>query len=217
MIMTSNGEAFKKPQSLEKLDKKVKNLQKSLSKKKKFSQNFKKEVRKLQKVYTKISRVKKDNLHKITTQLANNHGIVVLEDLKTKNMTRSAKGISEKPGKRVRAKAGLNKAILQNNWYEFEMLLKYKIEWKGGKLLKVNPAYTSQTCNKCGHVDKASRKDESYLCVKCGHEDHADVNGAKNILGRGTAFKSVETLTSADSPSRVRKVRSVKQKPILSN
>lgn len=216
MAVTSDGEFLRKP-ALEKLEAKVRKIQKRLSKKKKLSNNFFKEKAKLQKAHSKITRVKRDNLHNVTTRIAKSHGVVVLEDLKTKNMTRSAKGNAEKHGRNVKAKSALNRSILQNNWYEFETLLKYKLEWSGGRLLKVDPKYTSQNCNKCGHTDKANRKDESFKCLSCGHEDHADINGAKNILGRGTAFKLVETLTSAKPLSRVGKVKSVKQESILGN
>lgn len=216
MAVTSDGEFLRKP-ALEKLEDKVKKIQKRLSKKKKFSKNFFKEKEKLQKAHSKITRVKRDNLHKVTTRIAKSHGVVVLEDLKTKNMTKSTKGNAEKHGKNVKAKSGLNKSILQNNWHEFETLLKYKLEWSGGRLSKVDPKYTSQSCNKCGHTDKANRKAESFKCLSCGHEDHADINGAKNILGRGTACKLVETLTSANSQTRARKVKSVKQESILGN
>lgn len=216
MIVTSDGEFIRKPE-LSKLEAKVKKIQKRLSKKKKFSKNFFKEKAKLQKAHSKIVRVKRDNLHKITTRITKSHGVVVLENLQTKNMTRSAKGNAKKHGKNVKAKSSLNRAILQNNWYEFETLLKYKLEWSGGRLVKVNPAYTSQECNKCGHTEKANRKDESFKCLSCGHQDHADINGAKNILGRGTTCKLVEILTSANSQTRARKVKSVKQESILGN
>ena len=216
MAVTSDGEFLRKP-ALEKLEDKVKKIQKRLSKKKKFSNNFFKEKAKLQKTHSKITRVKRDNLHKVTTRIAKSHGVVVLEDLKTKNMTKSAKGNAEKHGKNVKAKSGLNKAILQNNWYEFETFLKYKLEWSGGRLSKVDPRYTSQICNKCSYTDKANRKGEFFKCLYCGHEDHADVNGARNILGRGTTCTLVETLTSANSQTRARKVKSVKQESILGN
>lgn len=214
MAVTSDGKFLRKP-FLNKLERKVKKVQKRLSKKKRFSKNFFKEKAKLQKAHSIITRVKRDNLHKITTQIAKSHGVVVLESLQTKNMTRSAKGNAEKHGKNVRAKSGLNRAILQNNWHEFETLLKYKLEWSGGILVKVNPAYTSQICNKCEYTKKDNREGENFQCLSCGHQDHADINGAKNILGRVTALKSVETLTAVGVQSKSKQVKSVKQKPLL--
>jgi putative transposase len=214
MAVTSEGESLRKP-NLEKLEAKVKKIQKRLSKKKKFSKNFQKECVKLRKTHSKIVRVKRDNLHKVTTRIANNHGVVVLENLQTKKMTRSAKGTAEKHGKNVKAKSGLNRAILQNNWYEFETLLKYKLEWSGGRLVKVDPKFTSQSCNRCGHTDKANRKVDSFKCLSCGHKDHADINSAKNILGRGTAFEPVETVASGRPQKRAVKVKSAKQEPAL--
>lgn len=218
MAMTSDGEAITMPmEDILKLESKLHKEQRRLAKKKKGSENFIKQKKKVAKVYAKITNIKRDNLHKVTTRLANNHGIIVLEDLKTRNMTRSAKGTIGKHGKNVRAKSGLNKAILRNNWHEFETLLAYKLAWRGGVLRKVDPKFTSQVCSICGHCEKENRKSEMFLCLKCGHQDHADVNGAKNILGRDTASKLVETLTSAKTQSRVRKVKSVKQEPLLGN
>ena len=67
----------------------------------------------------------------------------------------------------------------------------------------------------CGHCEKENRKNESFVCKKCGHGDHADVNAAKNILGRGTAFEPVETVASGRSKSRAVKAKSAKQEPVL--
>ena len=63
--------------------------------------------------------------------------------------------------------------------------MEYKAEWRGGEVIKVAPKYTSQTCSKCGHVEKANRETQAtFLCQKCGHKENADVNAAKNILTR---------------------------------
>jgi putative transposase len=125
--------------------------------------------------------------HERTTEIAATHGVVVLEALKTRNMTASAAGTAAEPGRNVRQKAGLNRAILENGWYQFEVLLSYKIAERGGELRKVSPAYTSQCCAECGTVDKSSRENQAnFHCIHCGHTAHADLNAARNILRAGT-------------------------------
>ena len=99
---------------------------------------------------------------------------------------KSAKGTKEKPGKNVAAKRALNRKITQQGWGMFFEFLEYKLKEHGGRLVKVDPKYTSQTCSRCGHVDKENRKSQSrFVCESCGHVDNADVNAAKNILARG--------------------------------
>ena len=115
----------------------------------------------------------------------------MLEDLKIANMSKSAKGSLEKPGKNVSAKSGLNKSILDQGWFEFKRQLKYKLNWFGGELVLVNPRYTSQRCYACGYVDKENRKTQiKFECKSCVHEDNADNNAALNILAAGHAVSA---------------------------
>ena len=103
-----------------------------------------------------------------------------------KNMSRSAAGNADKPGKNVAAKSGLNKAILDQGWFEFRRQLNYKLDWNGGILIAVPPQYTSQTCPCCDHVAKANRQTQAkFECMECGYANNADVVGATNILARG--------------------------------
>lgn len=135
----------------------------------------------------KIARIRLHWNHERTTEIAAMHSVVVLEALKTKSMTASAAGTVDEPGRKVRQKAGLNRAILNNAWHQFETLLSYKIAERGGELRKVNPAYTSQCCAECGTIDKASRESQAtFRCGHCGHTAHADTNAARNILRAGT-------------------------------
>ena len=99
-------------------------------------------------------------------------------------MTKSAKGTTENPGRNVARKRGLNRGISESAWGLFDRMLAYKARG----VVKINPAYTSQTCNACGVVDKASRKSQArFQCVACGHEANADINAARNILAAGMA------------------------------
>ena len=123
-----------------------------MSRKVKFSNNWKKAKTSVQQVHKAIANARKDFLHKTTTTISKNHALVCIEDLQIRNMTRSSKGTSAKPDKRVRKKSGLNRAILDQGWGEFRRQLEYKMTWNGGMLLAVPAHYTSQTCPSCAHV-----------------------------------------------------------------
>ena len=215
MGMTSEGECLELPLGrFRELEKKLAKEQRVLARKTLGSHNYKKQKVRVAKCHAKIANVRKDSLHKITNGIAKSHGLVVLENLKIKNMTASASGTLEEPGKRVAQKRGLNKAILQQGWGEFARQLAYKLSWAGGELRKVPPQYTSQKCSNCGHVHSKNRRKERFLCLACGHADHADVNAAKNILALGYSVTvcggaSVGVLANA----KTRRV-SKKQKPV---
>jgi transposase len=122
---------------------------------------------------------RKDWVEKTSTDLARRFDLIRVEDLKIRNMTRSAKGTRENPGRRVRQKAGLNRSILAQGWG----LLVARLEQKAsGRVEKVNPAFTSQRCSVCGHVAADSRQSQAlFVCVACHQTSHADVNAARNI------------------------------------
>jgi putative transposase len=151
------------------------------------SNRLRKAQARVARIHQKIARQRADFLHKLSTEVAKEHALVCLEDLKVGAMSASAKGTTEAPGKRVRQKSGLNRSILDQGWSAFKTQLGYKLQWRRGQLVLVDPAYTSQRCNACGHADKGNRKAEAFRCVACGHTDHADVNAAKNILAAGLA------------------------------
>src|SRR6185437_13321414 len=129
--------------------------------KKKFSKNWKKTVFQVNRLHRKIAHIRQDYLHKITHTISKNHAIVCVEDLQIKNMSHSASGTLAKPGKQVKAKSGLNKAILDQGWYEFRRQLEYKQRWRGGMVIAVSPKYTSQTCPECSKVDSCNRLTQS--------------------------------------------------------
>ncbi len=118
-------------------------------------------------------------------------------------MSKSAAGTVDEPGRNVAAKSGLNRAILDQGWYEMRRQLEYKQRWRGGEVQTVNPAYTSQKCSCCGHTAKKNRQSQAvFVCVACGYEANADINGARNILAAGHAVLSGLT---PDAPVRRRK------------
>nr|WP_214323639.1 RNA-guided endonuclease TnpB family protein [Nonomuraea sediminis] len=114
--------------------------------------------------------------------LCDRYGTVVLEDLKTKNMTASAAGTVDQPGTNVAQKSGLNRAILDKGWHGLERSLGNAARRTGTRIVKVNPAYTSITCSACGWVDATSRESQArFACTSCEMVAHADVNAAVNI------------------------------------
>ncbi len=148
-------------------------------------------------MHQKIARQRADFLHKLSTELADQYAVFCIEDLKVTNMTASTAGTADAPGCRIRQKAGLNRSILDQGWSEWARQLEYKLGWRGGQLIKVPAAYTSQRCSACGHVHADNRRAERFRCLACGHTDHADVNAAKNILAAGLAVlaRAVHTAT----------------------
>ena len=188
-VALSNGTQVKGPEPGKKARRKLAKLQRALARKKKFSRNWRKQGAKIQKLHTHIAQVRRDFLQKLSTTIVQNHAVIVLEALKTRNMTQSAKGPLEEPGRNVRAKAGLNRAILDQGWHAFETMLAYKLAWRAGELVQVPAAYTSQTCAVCGDCRVENRLSQgTFKCQFCGHAAHADVNAAQNILAAGASW-----------------------------
>lgn len=184
----SDGTLFKPVNALRKSAEKMAKYQGSLSRKTKFSQNWKKQKAKITRLHQRVAYARNDFLHKTSTLISKNHAMIVIEDLKVTNMSRSAAGTVEAPGRMVKAKSGLNKAILDMGWGEFRRQLEYKQGWLGGDVLAVNPRNTSRKCPACGHVSAENRKSQAkFECVKCGHAANADLNAAINILRAGHA------------------------------
>ncbi len=122
---------------------------------------------------------RKDWAEKASTDIARRFDVIRVENLKIMNMTRSAKGARENPGRNVRAKAGLNRGILGSGWGLLVRRLKDKAP---GRVEKIKPQYTSQRCSACGQVDRDSRESQAvFRCTACGFAGHADVNAAINI------------------------------------
>ena len=122
---------------------------------------------------------RKDWVEKTSTDIARRFDLIRVEELRITNMTRSAKGTQDNPGRNVRAKAGLNREILRSGW---GLLVRRLTDKAPGRVEKVKPAFTSQRCSACGHVDANSRKSQAqFVCTACGLACNADVNAARNI------------------------------------
>ena len=168
--VTSDGEFIDNPRFLNKQLKMLRVEHRKLSRKfqkgvKVQSKNYYKQVKVLAKLHKKVVDARKDFLHKQSIYFAANYSDIAIEDLK---ITKMVKGV-------------FSKHISDVSWGAFF----YMLEYKANNLVRVNPAYTSQECSKCGYTCKENRVTQSiFKCISCGHEDNADVDAAKVILGR---------------------------------
>jgi putative transposase len=157
-VTMSDGSWVDPLNSVKKHQLRLARYQRRMARKQKFSRNWHKAKDKVQRLHGAIARARKDFLHQKSTEICNAHTIICIEDLKVANMTRSAKGTPDQPGTRVKQKTGLNRAILDQGWGEFVRQLSYKQEWRGGRLVVVEPNFTSQTCPVCSHVEAGNRR-----------------------------------------------------------
>jgi len=162
----SNGKFIENPKHFKKYERRLRIENRSLARKKKGSNSWKKQCKKLALLHYKIGNVRRDFLHKESTCIAKSNRVVYLESLNVKGMSKNK---------------NLSKHILDCGWGAFRAILSYKTN-----VVAVSPAYTSQGCFECGVVDKKSRISQSeFVCTSCGHVSHADVNAAKNIKRQG--------------------------------
>jgi len=185
---------------------KLAKLQRRLARKKKFSSNWKQAKARITTLHSKIANIRKDFVNKTSNDISKNHAVVCIEDLQVKNMSASAAGTKDKPGKNVSAKSGLNRSILDASPFELRRQLEYKTAWQGGILVPVPPQNSSRECPECGHISSENRKtQEKFLCTQCGFSADADWVGSVNVLRRGIAL----LVCSSSSPD----VRASWQKP----
>ena len=164
--VNSNGTFIDNPKHFKRYEAKLRVENRSLARKKMGSNSWKRQSKKLALLHHKIANVRKDFLHKESTKLAKLYHTVYMEDLNVKGMAKNK---------------NLSKHILDAGWGMFGTMVAYKTN-----RVVVNPAYTSQQCNVCGHTERANRKSQSeFECLKCGHKDNADINASKNIEGKG--------------------------------
>ena len=210
----SDGTFYAPLNSFKKHEQRLARYQRRMSRKVKFSKNWHKAKRKVQAIHTRIGNARRDYLHKTSTTISQNHAMVCIEDLQVRNMSKSAAGNAEQPGKNVQAKGGLNKAILDQGWFEFRRQLAYKLGWNGGTLVAVPAHNTSRTCPCCGHIAKENRLSQAkFACVDCGYEENADVVGAMNVLARGHRVAACGEDGSGRGRKITTKPASVKQEP----
>ncbi|CAM2176684.1 putative insertion element transposase InsQ [Paraburkholderia sacchari] len=212
----SDGSYIAPLASFKKHERRLAKYQRRMARKVKGSANWKKAKTRVQRIHACIANARADFLHKASNTISKKHAMIAIEDLQVRNMTKSARGMVATPGRNVRAKSGLNKAILDQGWYEFRHQLEYKMAWRGGLFVAVPAHNTSRTCPCCGYISADNRKTQAlFVCVNCGHEANADLVGAINVLRRGEAQLSSEGLELARIAcgESVQSGHSMKQEP----
>ena len=190
-LTLSNNQYYQPLNIFKKLKNQLSKLQKRLARKNKYSNRWRRLKAKIIKLHIRIANTRNDYLHKISSQLSKNHAIIILEDLKIANMTRSAKGTVDNPGRNVKQKSGLNRAILDQGWGEFIRQLEYKSIWNGGQLIQIDPKNTSRKCPKCNYISAENRKTQAIFCCQqkgCNYTANADYVGSVNIREAGLAL-----------------------------
>jgi putative transposase len=183
----STGEFLDHPRSFRKTEKKLKQLQAALSRKKRGSHRRNKAVQAIAAAHRKIRNQRRDFQHKASRTLVNRYQVIALEDLRVKNLTRAPAPKQNENGQYVpngaRAKAGLNKSILDAGWSTFTEMVSVKAAWAGRAVILVDPFKTSQICSQCHKEGPHKDLDERvHHCVHCGVVLDRDINAAINIL-----------------------------------
>ncbi|MEV0147312.1 MULTISPECIES: transposase [unclassified Nonomuraea] len=192
LVTTSDGEHLNNPRYLASSANRLAAVQRDLARTKRGSKRRLKAAVKVAALHRKVRRQRLDGAHKAALRLVRDYDVIAHEDLRITNMTRSASGTAEAPGRNVAQKSGLNRSILDAGWGVFLQVLADKAESAGRELIAVNPANTSRTCSHCGHCAKENRLTQAeFHCRRCAHTAHADVNAAINILRAGLALRDV--------------------------
>jgi putative transposase len=175
----STGELLTVPRLSTGRRRRLQHLQRRLSQAKRGSNRRARAKLAVARLKAREADARKDWAEKTSTDLARRFEVIRVEDLRIKNMTASARGTADAPGRNVRQKAGLDREILASGWG----LLVRRLEDKApGRVEKVDPAFTSQRCSACGQVDPKSRESQAgFRCTSCGFAANADVNAARNI------------------------------------
>ena len=172
LFVSSENQRADYPKYFRMLDKKLKKLQKSLSRKVKFSKNWYKQKEKISKLHEYIKNCRRDFLHKLSKKLSETYNAVVVENLNMKGMSQAL---------------NFGKSVGDNGWGMFLRMLEYKLMFLGKQFLKISKWFpSSKTCSKCENVkEKLKLSERSYKCECCGIEIDRDYNAALNIRGVG--------------------------------
>jgi putative transposase len=190
-VTTSDGLHLRMPKLLSRGEsQRKKRLQRKLSRQKKSSNRRDRAKLQIAKLSAKEADRRRDWIEKTTTNLVRDYDLIVIEDLKIKNMVRSASGTKENPGKNVSQKRGLNRSIHSQAWSIFRKRLEDKAANTSSpvRVVAIDPKFTSQTCSQCEHTARENRKSQAiFSCIACGYTTNADINAARNILAAGLA------------------------------
>ncbi|MFD6229928.1 RNA-guided endonuclease InsQ/TnpB family protein [Streptomyces sp. NPDC060232] len=196
-LTTSNGEHIENPRHGRKAAAKLEAAQQKLSRfgrirRGKRTANHQRAVQRVADLCRKVRRQRLDHAHKTALGLVRDQDLIAHEDLRIRNMVKTAapKPDPEQPGvflpNGAAAKTGLNRSISDAGWGVFLTILHAKAESAGREVIAVDPCNTSRSCPECGHVSAENRPtQERFHCVSCGHQAHADTVGAINVLRAG--------------------------------
>lgn len=200
-IMLSTGQSLPIVRTPARETRRARKLHKQLSRQRRGSANRMKTIRRLRHLQAGQARRRLDSAHKAAKHIADRHSHVAIEDLRLLNMTKSAKGTVDEPGRNVAQKSGLNRALLDLAHGQFRTILESKVLAKGGAFVLVDPRNTSRRCNPCGHASADSRKSQAeFECVACGHKANADHNASTNIRDRAFGAAAEPKTTTGGLP-----------------
>jgi len=168
LVADSNGRIVPNPKHAEAIQHRLAHAQRVVARRKKGSKRRELAKLRVAKLCRKVRRQRGHTLHVLSASYAQVGGTVVIEKLNVAGL----------------GKGKLARQVHGAGWSAFVAMLRYKLEARGGQVVEVPAAYSSQTCTECQHVDAGNRKGESFHCTKCGHKAHADVNAAKVLVQR---------------------------------
>lgn len=214
LAITSDGEKVPLPRHFDAARKRLRHLQRQAARKRrcvpkgtKASNRLKAVNRKIARLHAKVADQRTNGLHQLTSRLVRDYDFLAIEDLKVSAMLRAPKPVLDEamarwmPNGRA-SKRSLARGISDAGWATFRTMLEQKAERAGKRVVAVNPAYTSQRCNHCGHTEKVNRpKQDTFRCQSCGHTEHADINAARNILEAGLVLSGRGALRNSEPRS----------------
>ena len=197
----STGELVPGARPLRRAQRRLRRLQRTVSRRQKGSARRRRTVARLARAHHRVANVRRHHLHVLTTRLAKNHGCLVIEDLNVRGMSRSARGTRERHGCHVRAKAGLNRAVLDGGFAELRRMLEYKCAWYGSRLVVCDRWFpSSRRCSACGTLrPQLSRRERTFRCAACGLQLDRDLNAARNLVWWAVAHQGTASAAGTGS------------------
>jgi putative transposase len=207
-LTTSDGDCLHIPGWRPSEERRLVHLQRKLARQQQGSQRRARTKHALAALHARAAGRRRDWAEKTSTALVRGYDLVVFEDLRVKDMLRSARGTLAAPGRNVAAKAALNRRIAASAWSTLVRRTRQKAEASDTEVVLVDPRHTSQTCSACGHLAAENRPSQAvFVCVACGHGEHADINAAKNIRARGLRVPARGGRPEVGAPSEARTPR----------
>ncbi|MDR3517477.1 MAG: transposase [Azospirillaceae bacterium] len=183
----SEGTMFQPPDSFERIEHRLSHAQRALARKQRGSANWHKQKKQVTRLLVREANARRDYLHKTSTTIAKNHGVVVLEGLPTRQGSRAPDSAAPAPvtapGGAVPAKRRLSRPVLSQGWFAFRTMLGWKLSERGGQLILLASHDIRRQCSVCGHVTLGNHEAQTtFTCAQCGNTQSADCNAARNIL-----------------------------------